>query len=59
MVLAYSNGGTYTVKKNLSVFLFIFLSALAFGELSIEEKIEGRNRPSNIVLEVKADEENS
>ena len=39
-------GGTYTVKKFLSVFLFIFLSALAFAELSIQEKIQGRNRPS-------------
>ena len=35
-----------TVKKFLSIFFFIFLSALAFGELSIQEKIEGRNRPS-------------
>ena len=34
------------MKKFLSVFLFIFLSALAFGELSIQEKIQGRNRPS-------------
>ena len=34
------------MKKILSVFFFIFLSALAFGELSIQEKIEGRNRPS-------------
>ena len=34
------------MKKFLSVFLFIFLSALAFGELSIQEKIEGRSRPS-------------
>ena len=34
------------MKKILSVFFFIFLSALASGELSIQEKIEGRNRPS-------------
>jgi hypothetical protein len=34
------------VKKFLSVFVFIFLSALAFAELSIEERIEGRSQPS-------------
>ena len=34
------------MKKFLSVFFFILLSALAFEELSIQERIEGRNRPS-------------
>ena len=35
------------MKRKFSILcIFLFFASIAFGELSIEEKIEGRNRPS-------------
>lgn len=34
------------MKKFLSVFLFIFFNTLAFGELSLQEKVDSRSFPS-------------